>query len=106
MGPAWNQTVVFVLSEFGRTFRENGTRGTDHGHGRVYWVLGGAFQGGRFAGEQVDVTQKHLNQNRDLPVLTEYRAMLGGIFKHMYSLDNARIERVFPNIVSRDLGLV
>ena len=41
MGPAWNQTVVFVLSEFGRTFRENGTRGTDHGHGSAHWVLGG-----------------------------------------------------------------
>jgi uncharacterized protein (DUF1501 family) len=106
MGPVWNRTVVFVLSEFGRTFRENGTRGTDHGHGSVHWVLGGSIQGGRFAGEQVDVTQKSLNQNRDFPVLTEYRAMLGGIFKHMYSLDNARIERVFPNMVPRDLGLV
>jgi uncharacterized protein (DUF1501 family) len=43
-GPAWNQTVVFVLSEFGRTFRENfrenGTHGTDHGHGSVHWVHG------------------------------------------------------------------
>jgi uncharacterized protein (DUF1501 family) len=106
MGPAWNRTVVFVLSEFGRTFRENGTHGTDHGHGSVHWVLGGAIQGGRFAGEQVAVTPQSLNQNRDFPVLTEYRAMLGGIFKRMYSLDNPRIERVFPNIVSRDLGLV
>jgi uncharacterized protein (DUF1501 family) len=106
MGPAWNRTVVFVLSEFGRTFRENGTRGTDHGHGSVHWVLGGGIQGGRFAGEQVAVTLQSLNQNRDFPVLTEYRAMLGGIFRHMYSLDTARIARVFPDIVSRDLGLV
>ncbi len=106
MGPAWNRTVVFVLSEFGRTFRENGTHGTDHGHGSVHWVLGGAIQGGRFAGEQVAVTPQSLNQNRDFPVLTEYRAMLGGIFKRMYSLDTPRIQRVFPNIVSRDLGLV
>jgi uncharacterized protein (DUF1501 family) len=106
MGPAWNRTVVFVLSEFGRTFRENGTHGTDHGHGSVHWVLGGAIQGGRFAGEQVAVTPQSLNQNRDFPVLTEYRAMLGGIFKRMYSLDNPRIQRVFPSIVSRDLGLV
>ena len=59
MGPAWNQTVVFVLSEFGRTFRENGTHGTDHGHGSVHWVLGGAVQGGRFVGDQVAVTPKH-----------------------------------------------
>jgi uncharacterized protein (DUF1501 family) len=106
MGAAWSRTVVVVLSEFGRTFRENGTRGTDHGHGSVHWVLGGAVQGGRFAGEQVAVTPQTLNQNRDFPVLTEYRGMLGGIFKRMYSLDNARIERVFPNTVPLELGLV
>ena len=83
MGPLWNRTVVVVLSEFGRTFRENGTRGTDHGHGSVHWVLGGAVHGGRIAGEEVTLTEKTLNQNRDLPVLTEYRAMLGGIFKRI-----------------------
>ncbi|MEP6914742.1 MAG: DUF1501 domain-containing protein [Acidobacteriota bacterium] len=106
MGPAWNQTVVFVLSEFGRTFRENGTHGTDHGHGSVHWVLGGAVQGGRFVGDQVAVTASTLNQNRDFPVLTEYRGMLGGIFRHLYSLDSARISRVFPNALPIDLGLV
>jgi uncharacterized protein (DUF1501 family) len=106
MGPAWNQTVVFVLSEFGRTFRENGTHGTDHGHGSVHWVLGGAVRGGRLVGDQVAVTPSTLNQNRDFPVLTEYRGILGGIFRHMYSLDNTRIERVFPNAVPLELGLV
>jgi uncharacterized protein (DUF1501 family) len=106
MGPAWKNTVVVVISEFGRTFRENGTRGTDHGHGSVYWVLGGAMQGGRFAGDQVEVAQKTLNQNRDWPVMTEYRAMLGGVFKRMYSLDSTRLGRVFPNTVPRDIGLI
>src|SRR5205823_2215396 len=76
MGSAWNRTVVVVLSEFGRTFGENGTHGTDHGHGSVHWVLGGAIDGGRFAGEQVAVTPQTLNQNRDFPVLTEYRGLL------------------------------
>src|SRR5207237_4529793 len=42
MGPMWRDTTVVVLSEFGLTFRENGNRGTDHGHGSVMWVLGGA----------------------------------------------------------------
>jgi len=106
MGPAWNRTIVVVLSEFGRTFRENGTRGTDHGHGSVYWVLGGALQGGRLAGDQVEVAAKSLNQNRDYPVITEYRALLGGLFRRMYSLDAARLERVFPNAVPRDLGIL
>jgi uncharacterized protein (DUF1501 family) len=106
MGSEWNRTVVFVLSEFGRTFRENGTHGTDHGHGSVHWVLGGAVQGGRFVGEQVSVTSKTLNQNRDFPVLTEYRGLLGGLFRQMYSLDNSRLTRVFPNAVPIPLGLV
>ncbi len=106
MGSAWSRTVVVVLSEFGRTFRENGTRGTDHGHGSAYWVLGGALQGGRFAGDQVEVSPRTLNQNRDWPVMTEYRAMLAGLFKRMYGLDATRLDRVFPNTVARDLGLV
>ena len=106
MGPQWDRTVVVVLSEFGRTFRENGTRGTDHGHGSVHWVLGGAVHGGRIAGEDVTLTEKTLNQNRDLPVLTEYRAMLGGIFKRMYSLDQARLTSVFPGTMPLDLDLV
>jgi uncharacterized protein (DUF1501 family) len=45
LGGDWNSTVAVVLSEFGRTFRENGNRGTDHGRGTVYWVLGGAVDG-------------------------------------------------------------
>jgi uncharacterized protein (DUF1501 family) len=106
MGAAWKQTVVVVISEFGRTFKENGTRGTDHGHGSAYWVLGGAIRGGRIVGEQVAVEPRTLNQNRDFPVLTEYRAMLGGIFKRMYQLDPNRIEHVFPNSVPADLDLV
>jgi len=106
MGPAWSQTIVVVLSEFGRTFRENGTRGTDHGHGSVHWVMGGTVQGGRLAGEQVAVEPRTLNQNRDFPVLTDYRAMLGGIFKRMYSLDTTRLQRVFPNTVPIELGLM
>ena len=57
LGPQWSNTVVVVVSEFGRTFRENGNRGTDHGHGSVYWVLGGALRGGGIAGDQVAVDQ-------------------------------------------------
>jgi uncharacterized protein (DUF1501 family) len=106
LGPVWAHTVVVVVSEFGRTFRENGTRGTDHGHGSVHWVLGGAIAGGRMAGEQVPITPETLNQNRDFPVLTEYRAMLGGIFQRMFALDDARLEHVFPRTTSIDIGLV
>ncbi len=106
MGPAWQHSVVLVISEFGRTFRENGNRGTDHGHGSVFWVMGGAVEGGRIAGEQQDMTQATLFQNRDYPVLNEYRAVLGGLFARQYGLNAAQIERVFPGAKPRDLALV
>jgi uncharacterized protein (DUF1501 family) len=106
IGPAWSETVVLVISEFGRTFRENGDRGTDHGHGSVYWVMGGSVKGGRVAGEQVKVEQKSLFQNRDYPVLSEYRAAMGGIFRRIYGLQPDRLAKVFPGVQPKDLGLV
>ncbi|KQV88953.1 MULTISPECIES: DUF1501 domain-containing protein [unclassified Roseateles] len=106
MGPQWNNTVVVVVSEFGRTFRENGNRGTDHGHGSAYWVLGGGVKGGRVMGEQVEVKAATLFQNRDYPVLNEYRALFGGLFKRMYGLNDAQLAAVFPGASARDLGLV
>jgi uncharacterized protein (DUF1501 family) len=95
-----------VISEFGRTFRENGDRGTDHGHGSVYWVMGGGINGGRLLGEQVKVEQATLFQNRDYPVLTDYRAMFAGLLGRMYGLDGAAIQRVFAGVHPAELGLV
>jgi uncharacterized protein (DUF1501 family) len=107
IGPdAWSDTVVVVISEFGRTFRENGDKGTDHGHGGVYWVMGGRVAGGRFAGEQAAVTPATLNQNRDYPVINEYRAALGGLFRRLYGLDQRRLDAVFPGARPVDLRLV
>lgn len=107
LGPeAWRQTVVVVVSEFGRTFRENGNRGTDHGHGSVYWVLGGGVSGGRMAGPQVRLAPETLNQNRDLPVLTDYRALLGGIWQRQYGLTQAQLATVFPGATPARLDLV
>lgn len=109
IGDGWRNTVVVVISEFGRTFRENGNRGTDHGHGTVYWVLGGglaAQAGGRVVGEQVALTQDRLFQNRDYPVLNEYRAVFGGLFKRMYGLSPAQLDRVFAGVAPKDLGVI
>jgi uncharacterized protein (DUF1501 family) len=106
IGPAWSDTTVVVVSEFGRTFRENGDKGTDHGHGSVYWVLGGSVKGGRIAGEQIRVAQANLNQNRDYPVLTDYRALLGGVFRRTLGVDGGRLEAVFPGTAPADLQLV
>jgi len=106
LGPAWNNTVVIVVSEFGRTFRENGNRGTDHGHGSVYWVLGGGVKGGRIAGPQVAVTQANLFQDRDWPVLTDYRALIGGVLRKNYGLSQTQLAQIFPSAQPADLALI
>lgn len=96
LGPAWRDTVVVVVSEFGRTFRENGDKGTDHGHGTVMWVLGGGIAGGRIVGEQADVSRDSLFQNRDFNVLNEYRSLIGYVFSRQYGLSATDLQYVFP----------
>lgn len=106
MGPQWRSTTVVVVSEFGRTLRQNGNRGTDHGHGSVYWVLGGGLKGGRVVGDQVRVDAANLFQNRDFQVLNDYRAVLAGLFVRQYGLSAAQVEQVFAGVKAKDLGLL
>jgi uncharacterized protein (DUF1501 family) len=106
MADAWRDTTVVVLSEFGRTFRQNGNRGTDHGHGTVFWILGGSVRGGQVVGEQIRVEQDTLFQNRDFPVLNEYRAVLGGLFARQFGLNPSQLDKVFPKAKPRDIGLI
>jgi uncharacterized protein (DUF1501 family) len=106
LGTEWKNTVVVVVSEFGRTFRENGDKGTDHGHGSVYWVLGGSVAGGRIVGERVAVDRKSLFQDRDYPVLTDVRDLLSGLFAKLWSPSSSDLDRVFPGATPRDLKLV
>jgi uncharacterized protein (DUF1501 family) len=103
---AWRNTVVVVVSEFGRTFRENGNRGTDHGHGSAMWLLGGGISGGKLAGEQLALNETSLNQNRDLPVLNDYRAVLGNLLQRLYGLNVTQVQQVFPGVRVRDFSLV
>lgn len=103
---AWKDTLVVVISEFGRTVRENGNRGTDHGHGTAFWLLGGGVRGGRIAGEQADLDRASLFQDRDLPVLNDYRAVLGGVFRRVYGLSAEQVGQVFPGASAVDLGLI
>ena len=106
MGTRWRETTVVVVSEFGRTFRQNGNNGTDHGHGSVYWVLGGGLRGGQVAGEQMVVTPANLFQNRDYPVLNEYRSLLGGLLARQFGLSPTQLAGVFPGAEARDLRLL
>jgi len=105
LGKEWDNTVVVVVSEFGRTFRENGDRGTDHGHGTVHWVLGGKVNGGRIAGEQVAVTQQNLLQNRDYQVLNNYRDVYSGLLARVWGLRGNQLQAIFPQAKPRDLQL-
>jgi uncharacterized protein (DUF1501 family) len=106
MGPMWDRTVVLVMSEFGRTFKENGSQGTDHGHGNTLWVLGGGVRGGKVAGRQTALNDNNLYQNRDLPVLNDYRAVTGSMIRRLYGLNASQLQTVFPGVANEDLDLI
>ena len=96
MGPAWKNTVVVVLSEFGRTVHENGNRGTDHGHGNVIWVMGGRVAGGRVYGQWPGLSAQALYQKRDLAVTTDFRSVLGAVLAKHMGVDAPAVAKIFP----------
>jgi uncharacterized protein (DUF1501 family) len=89
--------VVLVCSEFGRTSAENGTRGTDHGHGNALWLMGNRVQGGRWHGSWTGLARANLHEARDLPVHNDFRAILAQVLRASQGLDHANIERLFPS---------
>ena len=94
LGDLAEDTVVITMSEFGRTARENGNRGTDHGHANVMFVLGGPVKGGRVYGRWPGLDQSQLYEGRDLALTTDFRQVIGeAIFKHM---GNKNLAEVFP----------
>ncbi|MCZ6587340.1 MAG: DUF1501 domain-containing protein [Alphaproteobacteria bacterium] len=97
LGPAWDKTAVIVLSEFGRTAAENGSRGTDHGVGGIALLLGGAVAGGRFIGDWPGLSERALYEGRDVQPTTDYRTLLKAMLRDRMGLDEAFIEdTVFP----------
>ena len=98
LGPDWNDTVIVVISEFGRTVHENGNAGTDHGHGNVIWVLGGKVNGGKIYGEWPGLATAQLYQGRDLAVTTDYRHPLAQILERHMRLNNAAMAKIFPGM--------
>ncbi|HEX8786870.1 MAG TPA: DUF1501 domain-containing protein, partial [Telluria sp.] len=104
LGPMFDDTVVLVMSEFGRTARENGNGGTDHGHGNVMWVLGGKVNGGKVYGEWEGVADGALNEGRDLPVTTDFRTVLAQVAERHLRLDDKRLGKVFPGIPQAQAG--
>jgi uncharacterized protein (DUF1501 family) len=98
LGQAWSDTVIVVLSEFGRTVHENGNGGTDHGHGNVIWVLGGDVRGGQIYGDWPGLATPQLYQRRDLAVTTDYRLALVAILERHFQLDDRQLAEIFPDL--------
>jgi uncharacterized protein (DUF1501 family) len=88
--------VVVVASEFGRTCAENGTRGTDHGHGNVMWLLGNRVQGGKWHGRWDGLAQNQLNEGRDIPVHHDFRAVFAQALVANLELPKTAVSEVFP----------
>lgn len=92
----WRRTRVVVMSEFGRTARENGTRGTDHGHGGLMLLAGGSVRGARMVGDFAGLDDSRLNDGRDLPVLVDWRAVLAACMDDAFGMNAAALDLVFP----------
>ncbi len=95
LGKLAEDTVVVTMSEFGRTARENGNRGTDHGHANVMFIMGGPVKGGKVYGQWPGLDQSQLYEGRDLALTTDFRRVLGeAVSRH---LGNSKLEQVFPD---------
>ncbi|MGC2472881.1 MAG: DUF1501 domain-containing protein [Candidatus Sulfotelmatobacter sp.] len=94
LGDLGEDTVIVTMSEFGRTARENGNRGTDHGHANVMFVLGGPVKGGKAYGRWPGLDQSQLYEGRDLALTTDFRQVIGeAVARHM---GNKNLAQVFP----------
>ena len=94
MGDRMADITVVTMSEFGRTVKENGNRGTDHGHANVMFVLGGNVRGGRVYGDWPGLERELLYEGRDLNVTTDFRAVLSELVSKQ--MGNRQLETVFP----------
>ncbi len=94
MGDDAENITVVTMSEFGRTARQNGTGGTDHGHGNVMFVLGGGVKGGKVYGKWPGLDNDQLNEGRDLAVTTDFRNVLGEAAYR--TLGSRNLDAVFP----------
>jgi uncharacterized protein (DUF1501 family) len=97
MGEAWNETVVTLVTEFGRTAHVNGNAGTDHGTATIALLLGGALKGGRVVADWPGVKETDLYEKRDLKATTDLRAVLKGLLRdHLRADERALAADVFP----------
>jgi uncharacterized protein (DUF1501 family) len=98
LGPAYADSLILVMSEFGRTVHENGNGGTDHGHGNVLWALGGGVAGGKVFGTWPGLRAERLYQQRDLAVTTDFRLALGPTLARHLRLPDGAAATLFPDL--------
>jgi len=94
LGDRMQDVVVVTMSEFGRTAKENGNRGTDHGHANCMFVMGGDMKGGHVYGRWPGLADHQLNEGRDLALTTDFRAVLGEILTNHLAVSD--LKTVFP----------
>jgi uncharacterized protein (DUF1501 family) len=94
LGDRMEDVTVVTMSEFGRTAKENGDRGTDHGHANVMFVLGGDVRGGKVYGDWPGLQPEQLYEERDLALTTDFRDVLGELVSR--HLGNTNVKSVFP----------
>ena len=96
LGPVYSNTVIVVMSEFGRSVAQNGSLGTDHGHGNVMWLLGGRVAGGRVYADWPGLSQSELFEKRDLAVTTDFRSVLAQVLQQHLFVGDQVFGDVFP----------
>lgn len=108
LGANWQKTAVLAMTEFGRTARENGSRGTDHGTGGMMVMAGGAIRGGRVFGDWPGLREQDLYQDRDLMPTGDVRAYAAWAMRGMFDLGVSDLEQhIFPGLdMGSDLGIL
>ncbi len=104
LGAAYQNTTIVVMSEFGRTVKENGNGGTDHGHGNVMWLLGGGIRGGTVYGKWAGLEPAQRYQGRDLAVTTDFRDVLGTVLTRRLAVDQSKLSQIFPKYMGQILN--
>jgi len=104
LGSRMGDVVLVTMSEFGRTVRENGNRGTDHGHGNFMFVVGGGVKGGKVYGQWKGLSPENLFEGRDVAVTTDFRDVFAELLTKQLAVPSLR--NVFPGYDAKPLGLL
>jgi uncharacterized protein (DUF1501 family) len=107
LGPRMSDTVILTMSEFGRAVAENGTRGTDHGHGNAMFVVGGPVRGGAVYGRWPGLSERDRFEGRDLAVTTDFRDVFSDLVTGHLGASPEAVAKIFPGFTrSKPLGIL